>query len=69
VLLDVLRGDTDDFNVYGHRTSLLPVELPQWLPHDVVEEMVIRFQKILLGEIITMMRQQKPEAQGYDPYV
>ena len=68
-LLDILRGDTNDFNVYSHHTTILPVKLPQWLPCNIAEEMVIQFQKILLGEIITMMCQQKPVTQGYDPYV
>lgn len=56
-LLHILRDDTNNFNVRGHHTMVYPFELPQWLPRNTVEKMVDRFESILLGEIITLMRQ------------
>jgi len=54
-LLDILRGGATNFNVRGRHATLYPVELPRWLPRDVMEQMVIRFKKILLIEITAMM--------------
>jgi hypothetical protein len=67
--LDILRGDTNDFQLNVHHTTIRLVELPPWLPRDVVEKMVIQFQKILLGEIITMMRRPKPTQRAYNPSI
>ncbi|KIM73336.1 hypothetical protein PILCRDRAFT_93097 [Piloderma croceum F 1598] len=40
-LLNILRHHGVEFHVRGHHTTVHPVELPQWLPRDVMEELVI----------------------------
>jgi hypothetical protein len=68
-LLDILRGNTNDFKSNAHHTTIRPVELPPWLPRNVMEKMVTRFQRILLGEVITMMRRQEPAHHAYNPSI
>jgi len=54
-----LRGNSKDFHVRGHHKNLTQVELPQWLPRDVVVEVTTAFEKILLREIESMQRRTK----------
>ena len=49
--LQVLRGDSRDFNVRGYHTSFYPVELPSWLPEHVLTDMVKRFELHLRREL------------------
>lgn len=67
-LLNIIRGDADDFHVRGCHTTIHPVELPHCLPREAVEKMVIRFQKILFSEIVDMMSGQKPAEPTSGPY-
>ena len=55
-LLDILRGETKRFRVRGRHATLFPVELPEWLPPQVMDEMITRFQEILYDEILRMMK-------------
>jgi hypothetical protein len=64
--LEILRGDTNNFKSNVRHTTIRPVELPPWLPHNVMEKMVIRFQRILFDEIIIMMRRQEPAHHAYN---
>jgi hypothetical protein len=67
VLLEILRGDTNIFKLNAHHTTIRPVEVPPWLPRNVMEKMVIQFQRILLEEIIAMMHRQGPAHHAYHP--
>jgi hypothetical protein len=49
----VLRGDKD-LNVRGRHPTVFPVQLPPWLPHDIMAKMVDKFENILLNEITFM---------------
>jgi len=55
-LLDILRGKSQRFAVRGRHATLFPVELPEWLSPQVVEEMITRFQGILYDEILRMLK-------------
>ena len=55
-LLDILRGETNPFRVRGRHATLFPVELPEWLSPQVVDEMITRFQEILYDEILRMLK-------------
>jgi hypothetical protein len=35
---------------------MYPVELPPWLPNDVVLQMIERFQQHLISELLTMVK-------------
>jgi hypothetical protein len=54
-----LRGDSDNFHVRGHHKNLSQVELPQWLPVEVVVKVTTAFENILLREIRTMQHHSK----------
>jgi hypothetical protein len=58
-LLDILIGETTDFNVHGHHRTVSPVQLPLWLPRNTMEQMVARFENILFREITVMMEARK----------
>jgi len=51
--LQVLRGlnTSPKFDVQGHHTNFYAVDLPDWLPSNVIREMVTRFQKYLIREL------------------
>jgi hypothetical protein len=55
-LMEILRGDSEDFRVRGRHTTMFPVGLPSWLPIDVLQQMVDRFKKFLLDELVTMVQ-------------
>jgi hypothetical protein len=46
-LLDILRGNRKEFNVRGCHTTVSPVELPAWLPNEVLHKVLARFRKHL----------------------
>lgn len=54
-----MRGDAEEFQVDSFHRVLTQVELPGWLPLNVVEEITARFEQILRNQIITMMIRQK----------
>ena len=60
MLLQVLKGDTSNFSVRGYHNTFYPVDLPDWLPLDVVKTMVKRFENYFLAElthfILTVMK-------------
>ena len=53
-LLEVLSKGSENFEVRGHHATVTPVQLPRWLPRDVLEQMVVRFKNHLLREIFAM---------------
>jgi hypothetical protein len=55
-LLKILWGNSEDFHVRGYHKNLYPVELPQWLPVEVVTKVTAEFEDILLREIRIMQR-------------
>ena len=59
-LLKILRNDdSTDFHVDGHHETLFQVELPEWLPLEIVVKLTARFEKILLEQIKTLVRDHK----------
>ena len=42
----------------GHHNTIYPVELPQWLPSDVVKGMLAQFEQLLLDKIHTMEKEK-----------
>jgi hypothetical protein len=45
--------------VDGYHKTLSQVELPEWLPLEVVVKLTARFETILLGQIKRMMKRHK----------
>jgi hypothetical protein len=54
-LLKILRSDTNDLAVRGYHTTITPVDLPPWLPVDVVRTLLRIFRNRLREELDTMM--------------
>jgi hypothetical protein len=54
-LLNILRDTKHPFRVRGRHPTVFPVDLPPWLPRDVLLQMIARFRCFLLDEIKTMM--------------
>lgn len=57
-LLEILRKDSENalpLLLRGHHSTIYPVELPKWLPDEIVVEMNERFQKHLRQEIEIML--------------
>ena len=54
-----MRSKSDDFLVRGHHKNLYLVELPQWLPREVVVKVTAEFEQILLDQIRIMHRRGK----------
>ena len=50
-----MEGPTDRFGVRERHPTVYQVELPPWLPRNVLEKMVNRFEKILGEQIFFMM--------------
>jgi hypothetical protein len=57
-LLSVLKTLPADFAIRGHHDTLYQVELPPWLPEDILKKMLDKFQGILLQQLISMMKPQ-----------
>ena len=53
-----MREQATDFTVCGRYTTLSQVQLPSWVPRDVLVAMLDRFKQHLLDQIIAMMRKQ-----------
>ena len=54
-LLDLLRDGTHTFHIDGHHHTLVQVELPIWLPLDIVVKLTAKFEKILGNQIGNLM--------------
>jgi hypothetical protein len=50
-----LLGDEKPLSLRGSHSSVYPIELPDWLPHEIVDKMHKLFQNHLREEIIIMM--------------
>src|ERR1700677_1675999 len=61
-LLSVLGAGTADFKVRGHHTSVLPTELPGWLPADVVNVLLLQFRDYLCQELTVLMEQSNRDS-------
>jgi hypothetical protein len=63
--LDILRDGKDEFLVRGHHCTAYPLELPAWLPVDVLQKMVLQSRKYLHRELSKMLDsdedQQRPK--------
>ena len=53
--MDIFRDDDHEFRLRGRHPTVFPVQLPPWLPHDVLLNMISRFQYFLLDQIYIMM--------------
>jgi len=64
-LLKILRtDDSTDFHVDGHHATLFQVELPVWLPLEIVVKLTAQFKKILLMQINTLHKQHPVHPSG-----
>jgi len=55
-LLKILRNaDSTDFHVDGRHATLFQVELPEWLPLEIVVKLTARFETMLLKQINTLV--------------
>ena len=52
---DVLRDHPSEFHLCGHHPTISPVDLPPWVPADVLKQMVEWFRAFLYDELNTMM--------------
>src|SRR5882762_5521596 len=69
-LLRILRIG-DNFHVDGYHKTLTQVELPEWLPLEIVVKLTARFEEILLRQIKTLKANRtrhatKPSGQSGD---
>lgn len=67
-LLGILRRKATDFTVHNHHTTLSHVQLPPWVPQDVMMEMLDQFKQILLHQIIAMIEKQVREKHAQSFY-
>ena len=68
-LLKIMRDD--NFYVDGYHSTLTQVELPEWLPEDIVRKLSDRFEAILFQQIRTFKTNRtrhghKPSGQSGD---
>src|ERR1700735_2738385 len=62
-LIKILRNnDSTNFHLDGHHKTLFQVELPEWLPLEIVVKLTSRFEEILLKQIETIMQRHKRHA-------
>jgi len=54
-LFNLLRDGSDTFHIDGHHHTLFQVELPIWLPLDLVVKLTAKFEKILGNQLRYMM--------------
>lgn len=64
LLMIILRGDSENYKVRGYHTTVYPVELPNWLPEDILEKIVVEIEILLCNEITLMMREEAMIAQN-----
>jgi hypothetical protein len=60
-VLRILRGKLAELQVDAYHRTLTQVELPFWLPLDIVEQVTVRFEDILRDQITIMMACLKKE--------
>jgi len=65
-LLDLLRDGTHTFHIDGHHHTLVQVELPIWLPLDIVVKLTAKFEKILGNQIGNLMSYHHEHARTSD---
>ncbi|KIM81234.1 hypothetical protein PILCRDRAFT_821689, partial [Piloderma croceum F 1598] len=58
-LFNLLR---DAFHIDGHHHTLFQVELPIWLPLDIVVKLTAKFEKILGNQLRDMMSEHHKHA-------
>ena len=59
-LLEIFKdGDSTNFHVDGYHKTLFQVELPDWLPLEIVVKLTARFEEILLKQIRTLVERHK----------
>jgi hypothetical protein len=65
-LLNIFKdGDSANFHVNGYDKTILQVELPDWLPLEIVVKLTGRFEEILLEQIRTLVeRHRNPPDRG-----
>lgn len=62
-LIKILRNKkSTNFYLDGHHKTLAQVELPAWLPLQIVEKLTTRFEEILLTQIETLTPRRKRHA-------
>lgn len=54
-LLSILRGSSEDLAVRGGHPDLYPVEMPQWLPKDIMLKILAYVDQLLVDQVIIMM--------------
>jgi hypothetical protein len=62
-----LGAKTDTFKVCGFHTTLYPVELPSWLPKEVVKHMVDVYGKYLRKELHFFITRHSIQSQSKTP--
>jgi hypothetical protein len=62
-LIDILRREPTDFTIRNCHATLSQVQLPSWIPRDVMMKMLDRFRHLLLLQIAIMMGKQDRTAQ------
>jgi hypothetical protein len=50
----MILGNKDNFHIDGYHKTLFQVELPDWLPLEIVVKLTTRFEEILLQQIGTL---------------
>jgi hypothetical protein len=67
-LLNILRGETKSMtkalDTRGNHPRLYLVDLPPWLPKEIVEKMVKRFQQYLVTELLKLVKRAKGHARS-----
>jgi hypothetical protein len=61
-LFNLLRDDSDAFHIDGHHHTLFQVELPIWLPLDIVVKLTAKFEMILGNQLGDMMSEHHKHA-------
>jgi hypothetical protein len=62
-LIKLLRNNkSTNFHLDGHHKTLSQVELPAWLPVQIVEKLTARFEDILLTQIEILTPRRKRHA-------
>ena len=62
-LIKILRNKkSTNFHLNGHHKTLSQVELPEWLPVQIVEKLTAQFEDILLTQIETLTPCRKRHA-------
>lgn len=56
-LFNLFRDGSDAFHIDGHHHTLFQVELPIWLPLDIVVKLTAKFEKILGNQLRYLMNE------------